>query len=56
MKQKKSVHLRNLLLGSAAVLAVGALTANNANATNGYFAHGYGTHYKAMAGAGAPCP
>ena len=24
----------------------------NVHATNGYFAHGFGTHYKAMAGAG----
>ena len=25
-------------------------------ATNGYFAHGYGTHYKALAGAGTAFP
>lgn len=51
MKQKKLVSARNLLLGSAAVLAVGALTANDANATNGYFAHGYSVKTKGMAGA-----
>ena len=56
MKQKKLVSLRNLLLGSAAVLAVGALTANDANATNGYFAHGYSIKNKALAGAGVALP
>ena len=56
MKQKKLVSLKNLLLGSAAVLAVGALTANDANATNGYFAHGYSIKNKALAGAGVALP
>jgi long-chain fatty acid transport protein len=56
MKQKKRVSLRNLLLGSAAVLAVGALTSNDANATNGYFAHGYSIKNKALAGAGVALP
>ncbi len=37
-------------LTAAAVLS---LAEAPAFATNGYFAHGYGTHYKAMAGAGA---
>lgn len=36
----------------AAALVLG-LAAAPAFATNGYFAHGYGTHYKGMAGAGA---
>ncbi|MBE9519823.1 MAG: outer membrane protein transport protein [Proteobacteria bacterium] len=56
MKQKKLVSLKNLLLGSAAVLAVGALTANDANATNGYFAHGYSIKNKGLAGAGVALP
>ncbi len=34
------------------VLAVSALTTSTAFATNGYFAHGYGTATKGMAGAG----
>ena len=38
------------VLAAALVLAVAAAPAF---ATNGYFAHGYGTPYKAMAGAGA---
>jgi long-chain fatty acid transport protein len=38
------------VLAAALVLAVSAAPAF---ATNGYFAHGYGTPYKAMAGAGA---
>ena len=56
MKQKKFISLRNMLLGSAAVLAVGALTANDANATNGYFSHGYSIKHKALAGAGVALP
>lgn len=39
---------------SALALALAlAFAAAPASATNGYFAHGYGTHYKGMAGAGA---
>ena len=38
------------VLAAALVLAVAA---RPAFATNGYFSHGYGTHYKGMAGAGA---
>jgi long-chain fatty acid transport protein len=56
MKQRKTVNLRNLLLGSAAVLAISALAANDANATNGYFAHGYSIKNKALAGAGVALP
>jgi long-chain fatty acid transport protein len=56
MKQKKLVSLRNLILGSAAVLAVGVLSASDANATNGYFAHGYSIKNKALAGAGVALP
>jgi len=36
-----------------ATIAVLAAAAEPAFATNGYFSHGYGTHYKGMAGAGA---
>lgn len=38
------------------VLAVSALTTTTAFATNGYFAHGYGTATKGMAGAGVALP
>jgi long-chain fatty acid transport protein len=38
------------------VLAALALATAPASATNGYFAHGYGTPYKALAGAGAALP
>jgi len=56
MKQKKLIGLRSLLLGTAAVMAVGMLTANDANATNGYFSHGYSIKNKALAGAGVALP
>jgi long-chain fatty acid transport protein len=56
MKQKKLIGLRNLLLGSAAILVAGLLVANDANATNGYFAHGYSIKNKALAGAGVALP
>ncbi len=56
MKLKKIIGLRNLLLGSAAVLAAGLLAANDANATNGYFSHAYGIKNKGMAGAGVAAP
>jgi long-chain fatty acid transport protein len=56
MKQKKCIGLRNLLLGSAAVMAAGLLVANDANATNGYFSHAYSIKNKGMAGAGVAAP
>ena len=56
MKLKKIIGLRNLLLGSAAVLAAGLLVANDANATNGYFSHAYSIKNKGMAGAGVAAP
>jgi long-chain fatty acid transport protein len=56
MKQKKRIGLRNLLLGSAAIMAAGLLVANDANATNGYFSHGYSIKNKGMAGAGVAAP
>jgi long-chain fatty acid transport protein len=56
MKQKKRIGLRNLLLGSAAVMAAGLLVASDANATNGYFSHGYSIKNKGMAGAGVALP
>ena len=56
MKQKKRIGLRNLLLIAVAVSAVGLLAANAANATNGYFAHGYSIKNKALAGAGVALP
>jgi long-chain fatty acid transport protein len=56
MKQKKRIGLRNLLLGSAAIMAAGLLVTNDANATNGYFGHGYSIKNKGMAGAGVAAP
>jgi len=56
MKLKKFMRLRNLLLGSAAVMAAGLLVANDANATNGYFSHAYSIKSKGMAGAGVAAP
>ena len=46
--------LRKHTLVAAAVAAI--LPAPMAQATNGYFAHGYGTKNKALAGAGAALP
>lgn len=47
--------MRQPIAALAAALAL-ALVAAEASATNGYFAHGYGTHYKGLAGAGAALP
>jgi long-chain fatty acid transport protein len=44
--------MRTITTAGVACLAL-AVSAAPAFATNGYFAHGYGTHYKGMAGAGA---
>lgn len=44
--------MRKASIASLAVAAGLFVAASPALATNGYFAHGYGTHYKAMAGAG----
>lgn len=38
--------------GKSSLLLLGALAAAPAGATDGYFANGYGTNYRAMAGAG----
>jgi len=56
MKRKKIIRLRNLLLGTAAVMTAGLLVANDANATNGYFSHAYSIKNKGMAGAGVAAP
>jgi long-chain fatty acid transport protein len=56
MKQKKSAVIKSMLLGTAAVMAAGLLAANDANATNGYFSHGYSIKNKGMAGAGVALP
>jgi long-chain fatty acid transport protein len=45
--------MRKATTAALAAALVLAFAAAPAFATNGYFAHGYGTHYKAMAGAGA---
>lgn len=47
----------NNLKKSLLVAAIGSLfVASAAHATNGYFAHGYGTKNKALAGGGAALP
>jgi long-chain fatty acid transport protein len=45
--------MRKATTAALAAALVLAFSAAPAFATNGYFAHGYGTHYKGMAGAGA---
>jgi long-chain fatty acid transport protein len=45
-----------MLLCTAAVMAAGLLVANDANATNGYFSHGYSIKNKGLAGAGVALP
>jgi long-chain fatty acid transport protein len=47
--------MRHPIAALAAALVL-VLMAAEASATNGYFAHGYGTHYKGLAGAGAALP
>jgi hypothetical protein len=48
--------MRHATIAAPAAVLVIALAAAPASATNGYFSHGYGTHYKGMAGAGAATP
>lgn len=48
--------VRSLLLGSAAAMLAVCLGVGEAQATNGYFAHGYSVKSKAMAGAGVALP
>ena len=45
--------MRKATTAALAAALVLAFAAAPAFASNGYFAHGYGTHYKGMAGAGA---
>jgi long-chain fatty acid transport protein len=45
--------MRKATVAALAMVLVLAVAAAPAFATNGYFSHGYGTHYKGMAGAGA---
>ena len=45
--------MRRLTVAAAVAVLTLAVGAAPAFATNGYFAHGYGTHYNGMAGAGA---
>ena len=45
--------MRRFTIAAGALILALAVTAAPAHATNGYFAHGYGTHYSGMAGAGA---
>jgi long-chain fatty acid transport protein len=48
--------MRHATIAVLAAALVFAVAATPASATNGYFSHGYGTHYKGMAGAGAALP
>lgn len=48
--------MRSMFKRSLLALAVAASLPMSANATNGYFAHGYGTKAKGMAGAGVALP
>lgn len=43
-------------INRAVAAIIGVLLASSANATNGYFAHGYGTKAKGMAGVGIALP
>jgi hypothetical protein len=43
-------------LATGAIFTIGMLLSHTAHATNGYFAHGYGTKTKGMAGAGVALP
>ena len=56
MKHKKLIGIKSMLLATAAVMAAGLLVANDANATNGYFSHGYSIKNKGLAGAGVALP
>lgn len=46
------MHFKPTILRTAAMLALGVVLLPAAHATNGYFAHGYGTKAKGMGGAG----
>ena len=45
--------MRRFIIVAGAVILALAVGVAPAHATNGYFAHGYGTHYAGMAGSGA---
>jgi long-chain fatty acid transport protein len=48
--------MKKSLRGVGLTLVIISLLVSSVFATNGYFAHGYGTHYKALAGAGTAFP
>ena len=48
--------MRRLSIAAAVVFLALAVGVPPALATNGYFSHGYGTHYKGIAGAGVALP
>lgn len=54
--EKKSCKGLKVLTGAVAVTVAVGLAANDANATNGFFAHGYSIKNKALAGAGVALP
>ncbi len=55
MRTRKHVHPGVMIAGMALAMTLGML-APVAEATNGYFTHGYGTANKGMAGAGVALP
>lgn len=55
MRARNHVELETMILGVAFVAVIGLL-APAAEATNGYFTHGYGTANKGLAGAGVALP
>jgi long-chain fatty acid transport protein len=48
--------MRRLTIAATVVVLALAVGTTPALATNGYFSHGYGTHYKGLAGAGVALP
>jgi len=56
MRFSRKGEIKKLLLGSAAAALLCGVAATDAQATNGYFAHGYSIKNKAMAGAGVALP
>lgn len=56
MKQGGFKSLKTLLIYSVVLMMIFGFVAGNAYATNGYFAHGYSTKNKALAGAGVALP
>lgn len=56
MKKKRVKSLKGAMIYLVVMIIVFGLAAGSAYATNGYFAHGYSTKNKALAGAGVALP